>query len=93
MHQDTSIKGFLFSSMESKEEDAISNSASKPERKPAKQADPWKVVSFMVQDPYYALGHINKGSILLSMESKEEDAVSTTASKPEKKPAKQADPW
>jgi hypothetical protein len=64
MHQDTSTKGSLFSSTKSKEENVLSTTPSKPDREPINQADPWKVVSFMVQDPYYALGHINKGSIL-----------------------------
>jgi hypothetical protein len=40
MHQDISTKSPLFSFTESKEENVDSPTASKLERKPAKQADP-----------------------------------------------------
>jgi hypothetical protein len=40
MHQNTSTKSYIFSS-ESKEENIVSTTASKLDREPSKQADPW----------------------------------------------------
>jgi hypothetical protein len=92
MHQNTSTKSYHFSSTESKDEDAVSIIASKPDRKPAKQADPGKKSILLTRILAINQNISTKESLFSSTESKEEDTLSTTASKPDRKLAKQADP-
>jgi hypothetical protein len=77
--------------MESKEEDAVSTPARKLERKPAKQVIPGKLSILWLRILAMHQNTSTKGS-LYSSESKDMDVLSTTASKTERKPAKQADP-